>query len=483
MNLYKALILPLLLLLLASCSQMDDPCAEDSIMLSFRMRTSGVLTGSRADAGNAADSEEHVQQGSEYRAFEDAIDLNDFAMYIFAKEDGSEGDEKLIFSYNIRNSVANDKEDYQIIGGLGDYTVNVTMPRTKFSERLGAEIDPMSDKPLIFRILILSGVTESGGTAGSDKPNPSRWRPIDNLTDKTYNKVIETLYGNATQTGWLFKMGNIYKNPVTSSSSGGDNSGDNTGNDNSGAGEREGNNDIELVALKNVEDFYPNVRKYIPMFGTATTKVTQLALFNSRLEERIEMGDVYMLRSMAKIRVVDNIGNKTAGYPKIIDSSFFGDEDNIMVIPCGSLEDAENYINGNQVHEAHVDDSGDNGNYEYKLGVMNPVWTTIPAAERKGDVFVGYVPEMNIGATTTKFRIIVALSENADGTLNTKEYEVPMNGYPNAEGTGTINFGTQILRNHIYTLSVEEVKVEEEKKFVLKVAVNDWITREYIYEY
>lgn len=470
MNLYKALILPLLLLLLASCSQMDDPCAEDSIMLSFRMRTSGVLTGSRADAGNAADSEGHEQQGSEYRAFEDAIDLNDFAMYIFAKEDGSEGDEKLIFSYNIRNRVANDKEDYQIIGGLGDYTVNVTMPRTKFSQRLGAEIDPMSDKPLMFRILILSGVTESGGTAGSDKPNPNNWSPIDNLTDKTYNKVIETLYSE-----WKpFKMGNIYKNPVTSSSSGNDNSGDNTGNDNSGAGEREGNNDIELVALKKVEDFYPNVRKYIPMFGTATTKVTQLALFNSRLEERIEMGDVYMLRSMAKIRVVDNIGNKTAGYPKIIDSSFIGDEDKIVVIPCGSLADAENYINGNQVHEAHVDESGDNGNYEYKLGVMNPVWTTIPAAERKGDVFAGYVPEMNIGAETTKFKITVAFSENADGTMNTKEYVVPMNGYPNAEGTGTINFGTQILRNHIYTLSVEEVKVEDNSTLNLQMDVKKW---------
>ncbi len=102
-----------------------------------------------------------------------------------------------------------------------------------------------------------------------------------------------------------------------------------------------------------------------------------------------------------------------------------------------------------------------------------------PAIDHRGDIFTGYAPEMKISnADTTRpyFQITVALRSGSNGDV-TKSYTVPMAGgsdYPD------IRFGDYVLRNHIYTLSIERVNLDE---LTLEVAVNDWKTLNFNYEY
>ncbi|MDE6417069.1 MAG: hypothetical protein K2K68_08605, partial [Duncaniella sp.] len=75
------------LLMLTGCGWIGDsddcPVADNStISLSFNMMTSGPIF-SRADANG------HTEVDSEYREFEDGIDISDLAVFIFAKITGS----------------------------------------------------------------------------------------------------------------------------------------------------------------------------------------------------------------------------------------------------------------------------------------------------------------------------------------------------------------------------------------------------------
>lgn len=118
--------------MLLSCSSiMEDGgiCPEsDSVMMSFKMITSAPMTGTRAD-------DFHKEVDSEYREFEDGINVNDFAFFIFV----GEGDDAKLVVKNTNIASSTDPTT-MITGSPGAYTVTVKMDRETLDTKLGHAI-------------------------------------------------------------------------------------------------------------------------------------------------------------------------------------------------------------------------------------------------------------------------------------------------------------------------------------------------------
>ncbi len=426
MRLYIATLISALLL--TACSLIEDPvrdCSDveaplDALMLSFEMHTSGSVISSRADS-------EHEEIRSEYRDFEDAIDFKDCAVFVFAGTGELTGAETLV--YKKTDLGLSTDNDNSITGAYGNYTVNLTITRPRFKELTGIDVKPGGTDLIKFRILLLANCSSPGTSAAA------KWNQIDGTT---YSKVIEQL------SAWRFAMGYIY-NPSPASTA--------------------------------VTDIYN--KKKAPMFGTNVFAATQQALIDSRPEDRLQLGSMDLLRAIAKVRVVDNIpGKNEAGYPKIAGATFISSQSEACQLPYNALT----YQNGQQVHTPNLA-APDNelvydGAPSYELGSIPDAWSITPASQRKGTTWIGYVPEQKIGAEATDalagmpvFKVSVAMDEN---TVNL--YEVPLTEYNDV----TFTFGDYILRNHIYTLSVNGL---QDSHPVVEVAVKDWRKIYYEYEY
>ncbi len=423
-------------LMLTACSLIEEQGVDclytgdgDNITLSFSMKASDSLLQSRTDNYG------HDEVGSELSSFEDGIDMKDCAVFIFAKMDGSVGEEILLYknadfgsSQNVENS---------IYGAPGLYTVNMVIAKRRLNELLDFELSPDSEDKILFRILVLANCSSPGTNA------IAKW---DQINGTTYAAVISQL------SEWTYAMSYIYN-------------GDYTGND--------------------AEGIYANKKKNAPMIGTISVSVTQEALYYSRTDNRVYMGEMEMLRSIAKVRVIDNIQNKVAdGYPKIIGAEFIGSQSLARQLPA----DAINYQNGNQVHNPNIAQPDNeltlNGATIYKLGIIPDSWSITNPENRKGATWIGYIPEQKIGNINNDvsqgmpiFRINVAIEKKADGTEEIKQYEVPMTRYKET----VFSFGGDILRNHIYTLSVNEVAMGAEAN--LTFSVDSWIESNFALDY
>ncbi|MDE5793539.1 MAG: hypothetical protein K2I08_02340 [Muribaculaceae bacterium] len=398
--------------LLSACSLVNEPyqdCpevkADEAITLYFEMNASGVST--------RTDDQDHSEVESEFRQLEDGIDYKDLGMFVFARMASKPDDgEKLVLKITDINSSANQK--IQINGTPGAYTVSFEVLRSELNEILFGkdseeEITNNGKDNIIFRILIVANATPTLDD-GND--------PWDSIDGTTFDAVIAQL------NEWDYNMDNLY--------------------DNSYEGE-------------DVEGLYSKGNKSIPMFGTNYFSVSQNTLFNSRPEYRIMLGQIDLLRALAKVRVVDNIQNKgDDGYPKITKVEFIGSQNGAKPLP----NDASKYVNGNQVHIPNIfkpDNTLTTDNMvTYRLGVMPEDMTSISPDDRKGSVLVGFIPEQVIGNVANVggipgFKITIEYFEG-----ETKDFVVPMYGYNGKP----FEFGDNILRNHIYTLSVEKVENE-----------------------
>ncbi len=417
MKRYNSLLLLLTCLILGACSLVDDgplpecPAPVD-FMLSFTVDASEISRASRAD------DQGHDEVDADYAAFENGMDLDRLAIYVFARRAGAT-DEQLIFA--TPRLGAETSTDIDVIGGAGSYTVKLMMSKAGFEEKIGKKMSADDTERIIFRILMVSGITPS-------------------VSATTFTGILDGL------AGYKVAMSELFSAPAAP----------------------------DVTQL--VTDCYPGERKYIPMFGTNTFTVSQYALVNSALGREAYLGGVDMLRSVAKVRVVDNIRNKDDnGYPRIVSARLVASQDELLVLPAG----AATYVNGDQVHTAALAAPGEIKPLTLPLGAVPSSWTVTPAIDHRGDIFTGYAPEMKISnADTTRpyFQITVALRSGSNGDV-TKSYTVPMAGgsdYPD------IRFGDYVLRNHIYTLSIERVNLDE---LTLEVAVNDWKTLNFNYEY
>ena len=398
---YLALTL-MMVLTLTGCGLMYDsdecPAADsDSVSLSFSLFSSGAVLYSRAD------NQKHDEVSSEFRYFEDGIDVNDLAVFVFAKISGDDkAPEKLV--YKLTDLTKTDDPRIAIVGAPGDYVVEVMIRRQDLKEVLGGyEITPAGNENISFRMLMLANCSSPGTNAAA------KW---DEITGQDYEAVIEQL------DKWNFAMSYIY-NPNTTS------------------------NDITEI--------YKNRKDHVPMFGTKMfDPVSEDALFYSRPENRVYLGEIDLLRALAKVRVVDNIEGKVGDYPKITAVSFLSSQDEAHQLPY----DAANYKNGQQIHTPRISVPGNQINVNnpliYRLGILPESWSLTPASQRTGDVFVGFVPEQPINDDIHPFFRITITDRKADGTFDNLTYDVPMTKYLGQE----FSFGSNILRNHIYTLSV-----------------------------
>ena len=395
------------LLMLTGCGWIGDsddcPVADNStISLSFNMMTSGPIF-SRADANG------HTEVDSEYREFEDGIDISDLAVFIFAKITGSADPERLV--YKLTDLTKSDDARIKVIGTPGSYQIDIMIFRNDLKEILGGyDITPAGRENISFRMLVMANCSSPGTNAAA------KWNEI---TGKEYTTVIEQL------DKWNFAMSYIYNDKATSD---------------------------DVTAL------YQNRKKHVPMFGTYLfPPVSEDALYYSRPENRVYLGEMDLLRALAKVRVVDNIQGKVDGFPRISSVEFVSSQSEAHQLPYKAAD----YQNGQQVHDpaiAHPENSLTPENpIVYRLGKLPDAWCMTPTGKRTGDVFIGFVPEQQISIVNNvldsgmpMFRITIDVMK-ADGTLETLTYDVPMTSYNGVP----FRFGANILRNHIYTLSVD----------------------------
>lgn len=420
-------------LLLTSCTLIHEgepPCPDnpdENITISFDLQTSGALLNTRVDNNG------HDEVDSELLNLEDGIDMSDCALFIFAKIEGTENEEALL--YKNTNLGGSTNPEIFIAGAPGAYTVNLVIAKTKLNELLNFELKPDGTERINFRILMLANCSSTGTNA------QAKWNAI---TGQTYTAVINQL------SDWSYAMANIYN---------------------------------ENYAGDDAAGRYSNLKKNLPMFGTVVESATQESLFYSRPDNRVYLGEIYLLRSVAKVRVVDNILNKDiSGFPKIVDAEFWGSQSMAKQLPYN----AAGYQNGMQVHDPNIVEPDKplqlEGAMKYKLGTIPA--NAVVGADFKGDVRIGFVPEQkidNINGDVNQgmpiFHISIAMGQNADGSLEIKEFDVPMTGYKDI----TFGFGNSILRNHIYTLSVNEVALGSEVNLTFTVA--PWIESTYSLDY
>lgn len=398
MKLYISVILTALLLSLTACRGEGEPVlpeTDDNITLSFRMST-GIA--SRTDDQN------HAETDSEYPWFEDRIDAQDLAVFIFIKKADSDK-ETLLFN----TKAPHESIDFFIDGAPGQYVVNMNVSRAYLAEILDTQITQSSTEELEFRVVLFANCSKQSTDGSYDTP----WTTIATEPIKSYQDLINALKDE----GWYYNMSWLYNaNPA--------------------------DNDITSIY-----DGRP-----IPMFGTKEFKSTQQRLYNSSPENPLFLGSIDLLRAVAKVRIVDNIEDKgTDGYPKIVSAEIRGTQDKAYQLPYNALT----YVNGNQVHTPNIVDADANELVDpiIQLGRLPNSWTMTPASERKGDTFAGFIPEQKIGNINNTIdqsapiiTIRVAMRNTISGSELIRTYTVNMDNFK--------DFGNSILRNHIYTLSV-----------------------------
>lgn len=398
----------ILAFLLSGCSLIEDSgdlCsdAEDDgagyVTLSFKMITSQARP-SRADNATG-----HTETDSEWPAFENYIDANDFAFFIFA--DISADKQPLIMK--VTDITSSSDPNMMITGSPGAYTVTAIIPRASLESELGHELSPGSNDRVNFRMVVLANTGDDHDYGALDTSSYSNF--INDASEWTLNMPATIYHGNSLSS--------------------------------------------------EIDKLYTGA---IPMFGMKTFSATEDELYSSRPEERIWAGDINMLRSLAKIRVIDMIENRdaTTGLPRIDAVSVQGRTPNVYEVP-----DLKWYTDGWQVESprAASADGAPLSESRMRLGYFNS----------SPSVFFGYIPEQGIQYGYPEINITVTYEVDASGKPLQKTYSIPLTGYHGQEFT---EFGENILRNHIYTLAVTgagtmvkiDVEVEkwDEKKLELE---------------
>lgn len=379
----------------------------ENITLSFRMISSNI--------GHTRADGLHEERDSEWPQFEDLINVRDFAFYIFLDND-AEGRKPLVMK--MTDISASHNPNSMVTGSYGAYTVTSVIPRESMEKLLGHPLSASSSEPVVFRIVILAN---SGADYQSLAADPTEvGTNLENVT--TYEAFMERAGA------LLFNLNDIH-NPVEGDSG--------------------------------VNGLYKGA---IPMFGMGTFTTNEELLYASRTEERIWLGDVFMLRALAKIRVIDNAPTDSEGFPYVKAVSVRSVTDRGYQLPEG----ADTYSNGEQVHAiryAAVPEEQTSANTEFRLGYLTK---STPDAKL---LRFGYLPEQEIGEGGPVICVTAQLNAETE-----KTYEIPMTGYNGS----TFDFGS-IMRNHIYTLSIEKITVDTPAEII--VSVDEWKESETTLDY
>ncbi len=404
--------------LLAGCSAVNDPenpCPdpepgqpeENSLALSFRVTTSVPLS---RKAPSRADDKDHPEETYDY-AFEDEINLNDFGFFIFAyKADGSTDPVLLYKNTNVTAS----SQELDIAGGLGDYTVNLNLPASLAEQFLTdptTELSPNGSRSLRVRIAIIAN-----SNASRQKPGLAGFNDLKAAwDDKTTNGV-------ATFTQFT----DIAKDMVFTPD-------------------------------------YTGENLLIPMYGLSEEfTMGERDMYFSRPDDRLNLGEVSLLRAMNKVRLVNAIPADEmvdGTYPQLVSATItYGSPDG-FVTPA----DPGNYVNGQQVHTDRV---------------CSAAATRPTQGFREGTLvdksLITYLPVQRLGEGAPT---LVITMRNAAG--ETRDFPVDLNDpqYETIHG----QWGEMMLRNHVYTLAITSVRFGVELELTATVA--DWEDAEFTLDY
>ena len=399
---------------LAGCSAVTEPerpCPDDpgadapTLGLSFQVSTAVPV--SRSHAASRTDDSGHPEEGSDY-TIEDEINLNDFGFFIFAgSADDADADLRLLYK---NTAVTQTASEMSMTGSLGDYTVNLDLPHTTVEHLLGATagdeslLSPGGSRKLKLRIAIIAN------------SNASRLLPglkgFDGLS-QVYNDADPD---NASPFADFTTIaeGLRYTMPAA------------TG-------------------------LYANLQ--IPMYGLSDEiTLTESAMYWSRPDERLILGEISLLRAMAKLRLVDAIAPelKTDGYPRLVSASVTYGIKGGYVTP----ETPGAYKNGQQVHTDRTGEAA----------------TGTPIAMLAGTVvassLITYLPAQSLltGAPT------LSVEMQRDAGSQPQTFTVDLS---DAEYTTIVNDWLPLmLRNHVYTLAITNVVFGTTLELTATVA--DW---------
>lgn len=423
--------LPALLALamsLTSCINDYADCKETpqkEVSLNFKIISSNVSL-TRADINGHTDTE------SDWPEFEDRIMEQTLAFFIFGEAvDGSWP--ILLRMTNLNEAQGTADPDVIVEAFPGFYDVKAKIESDRFQNIIGRSLRWGVGNSINLRVVAIANTNNLN---------------IDAIDASTYNTFMNGVAA-AAETGAkpgakeiTFSMSDVITGEV---------SGDH-----------------------NVADCYEGA---IPMFGLGAFTVYDDMLIDSNNVNYAMVGEVHLQRALAKICVIDNIANRDplTNLPRIESVEMRSRTQKGYVLPYTPL-DYESSDILNALYEAP--------SFSYPLGYLQATKPESPS----GLVRFGYLPEQELSTTATGGApapapyvvITVTFTEKADGSPeDQKTYYVPLSGY---NGNSFSNkLGNNILRNHIYTLSVDWVRFDTDLD--LKLEVKPWEEVEFNLDY
>ena len=191
----------------------------------------------------------------------------------------------------------------------------------------------------------------------------------------------------------------------------------------------------------------------IPMYGLSQEfTMSERDMYFSRPDDRLNLGEVSLLRAMNKVRLVNAIpeAEMEGEYPQLVSATItYGSPDG-FVTPV----DPGSYVNGQQVHtDRCLSDVANRPTQTFREGTLvdKSLITYLP------------VQTLQTGAPT-----LMITMRNAAG--ETREFPVDLNDpqYETIHG----QWGGMMLRNHVYTLAITSVRFGVELQLTATVA--DW---------
>lgn len=409
-----ALVL-LLPVLLPACSAFNesgrdcpdtDADSRSSVAIEFRVHTTAEQLGSRA-AASRTDFNGHDEELSDNAQIEDYICPSDFGVFIFGQKSGDT--DPILLYYN--TSVTESQPGFSMTGSIGDYTISLTLPAVLVEHLLDtqgtfAPLSPTGTRSMKLTVAMLANI---GGSS-------------QNHSDYDEFASLKTALGTEDFTT-VSKLSDFTAIAET----------------------------LTYAASTSATQIH------IPMYGLSTFTLSESDMFYSRPDARIELGDISMLRAMMKMRVVDNIENKTAdGYPKVTSATLYYRAVDGFVTP----EAPGSYVNATQVHTDRV----------LLPQPADAAPNTLPL--RAGTIvensFVGCAPPQTITAYAPAMDIYV--QRDAASAPQRFEVDITPERFPGL--AAATMWGATMLRNHVYTLNV--IKVNFGASLTLTATVADW---------
>ncbi|MDE7347519.1 MAG: hypothetical protein K2N48_12375 [Muribaculaceae bacterium] len=393
-----------------ACPEPEESVSDNgTVSIIFRVSTDAEMLDNPAWS-TRADLNNHDEEDSDNPLLEDYISLADCGIFIFGGNDNP----YLLYSNTDVTNNADGSDDFFISGSIGDYTIALTLDNSMVENIFGkegdnSELSPNGERKLKLTVAILANIS-------GQRNNPGNYDAFKNL------KSVMSLKSDIS---YDIESAARLKDFI----------------------------DIAQALTYTAATSQSNLR--IPMYGLRTFTVSEKDMFYSRPDSRIELGNISLLRAMMKLRIVDNIQQRGEdGYPKLTGATLSFRARTGYVTP----ENAGSYTNGQQVHTDRVINAQDESASNIGL------WKG--AGEE--NTFVCCAPTQSITSSPP----VLTIWAQRDADSEPQEFEVIISPSILTGITDADKWGVTMLRNHVYTLSVNQVIFGA--KLNLTATVADW---------